>query len=590
MTMTTIVEKILVDLGFTTKESRTVTKISKIRTFPKNAIVLENYYPSEFLHIILKGQVHAYSIDSSGNSSLVAHYCRGDYFGGFELCDVPHATTIKTLELCSFLTIRISDLKALLPEGNKFTKRVFEDLLSDVEKKTHELSELIQQKRAINAILSAMSNSPTNLRSLLETVAENAARLCDGNDASILQVEGDELRLVAKYGPTQLWPIRGTRRINRNWATGRAIIDRTPIHILDLQAEESEFPEGSDLAKKCGHRTVFIVPMIRKGLPIGAILIRRFIVNPFTENQMELLKTFADQAVIAIENVRLFKEMKQKNRIINAQSKELIQWNEILESRVADQVAQLEQFAKLEHELTLARDIQMSMLPRSIPHFKGYEFYANMIPAKAVGGDLYDFIPLENDSIAIAIGDVADKGVPAALFMAMVRSFLRAETRVGVSPLRILQKVNRHIMDMNDKGVYVTVLLGILNSTNKQFTYVRAGHELPILIDDRGFAKQLSKGQGQALGVFDTVALEVQTLDFPNEHMMLFYTDGITDAVNRQNKMFGVGGVLRTIRNTTKRSASMVGNNLIKAVRKHQCSTEQFDDLTVVIVRAVAAL
>ena len=266
--MTTIVEKILVDLGFTTKESRTVTKISKIRTFPKNAIVLENYYPSEFLHIILKGQVHAYSIDSSGNSSLVAHYCRGDYFGGFELCDVPHATTIKTLELCSFLTIRISDLKALLPEENKFTKRVFEDLLSDVEKKTHELSELIQQKRAINAILSAMSNSPTNLRSLLETVAENAARLCDGNDASILQVEGDELRLVAKYGPTQLWPIRGTRRINRNWATGRAIIDRTPIHILDLQAEESEFPEGSDLAKKCGHRTVFIVPMIRKGLQI----------------------------------------------------------------------------------------------------------------------------------------------------------------------------------------------------------------------------------------------------------------------------------------------------------------------------------
>ncbi|MFW2368308.1 MAG: SpoIIE family protein phosphatase, partial [Desulforhopalus sp.] len=495
-------EKILADLGFTAEESHTILKISKIRSFPKDSIVLENCYLSEYLYIILEGEVNVFSISLVGKTSLLAHYYRGDYFGGIKLGDVPHRTSIKTLVPSRFLMLRVSDLKALLPDVNKFTKQIFENLLIDVEKKTHELSEIIQQKRAISAILSSISNSPTNLSSLLQTVAENAARLCEANDASIMQVEGDVLRLVAKFGETQLWPVGVTRRMNRDWVTGRAVIDRTPIHVIDLQAEESEFPEGAEIAKKCGHRTVFVVPLMRNGQPIGTILIRRFIVNPVTEKQMELLKTFADQAAIAIDNVNLFTEIKRKSRKLKEQSKELTQWNAMLESRVADQVAQLEQFAKLEHELTLARDIQISMLPRLIPFFKGYEFYAHMIPATSVGGDLYDFIPLGDDSIAIAIGDVADKGVPAALFMAMVRSFLRAEIRPGISPKEVLQRVNLHIMDMNDKGVFVTVLLGILNNTSRQFTYTRAGHELPILVDDKGKVKRLSKGKGQALGVF----------------------------------------------------------------------------------------
>ncbi len=586
--MTTKGEKILTDLGFTINESLNIMQMGVTKNFPEDVIVLKNCCQSEFLYLILEGRVEACSIGAAGDFMSVARYGTGDYFGGFESDSISQVTSVKTLEPSSFLLLRISDLNALLPEVNTFAKQVFDNLLSDVARKKNELSELVLQKRAFSAILNVISNSPSNLRSLLETVAENAARLCDANDASILQVEGNELRLVAKYGETQLWPIRGARTINRDWVTGRVIIDRKPIHVLDLQAEKDEFPEGYAIAKKCGHRTIFVAPMIRKGVPIGAILIRRFIVKPFTQKQMELVDTFAAQAAIAIENVRLFKEIKQKSRKLNLQSKELIQWNEILESRVSEQVTQLEQFSKIEHELNLAREIQLSMLPRSLPHLKGFEFYANMIPAKAVGGDTYDFIPLTNDSIAIAIGDVADKGVPAALFMSMVRSFVRAETKPGVSPQKVLQRVNRHIVDMNDKGVFVTVLLGLLNSTSQQFTYSRAGHERPLLIDDKGLIKQLGNDRGQALGVFDTVELEVQVIDFPSDHMLILYTDGITDAIDRQNNIFGVAGIYRTINRMPKTSASKVGKGIIEAVRKHQCGTEQFDDLTMVIVRSLS--
>jgi serine phosphatase RsbU (regulator of sigma subunit)/CRP-like cAMP-binding protein len=590
MIMVKKAETTLTDLGFTPEESHTIIKIGVIRTFPEDSIVVESCYLSEFLYIILEGRVDAYFINLQGKTTLLAHYDIGDYFGGIEFGDAPHSTSVKTVEASRFLRVRISDLKALLPETDKFTKQVFENLLNDVEKKAHELSEVIQQKRAISEILSTISNSPTNLHSLLETVAENAARLCEANDSAIMQVEDDKLRIVAKYGSTQLWPIGTTRNLSRDWVTGRAVLDLTPIHVLDLQAETSDFPEGSVIAKRCGHRTVFVVPLVREGSAIGAILIRRFEVNPVTEKQMELLKTFADQAAIAIENVRLFKEIKKKSRKLKEQSKELEHWNATLESRVADQVSQLEQFARLEHELIVASDIQKSMLPRSIPRFKGYEFYAHMIPAKSVGGDFYDFIPLGNDLIAIAIGDVADKGVPAALFMAMVRSFLRAEVRPGISPKKILERVNRHIVDLNDKDVFVTVLLGLLDGTKKQFSYTRAGHEMPVVINNKGSAKRLSRGKGQVLGVFDSVDLDIRTIDLPNEHMMLLYTDGITDAINQRNKMFGLEGILRTISRVRKPSASRLCKALIKDVTRHQRNILQFDDMTVVAVRAVADL
>ena len=580
-------ETMLVDLGFTLEESHTIVQTGLTRSYPRDSTVLHNQPGCELLYIILKGQVEAFAIDSEGREASLAQYELGEYFGGIEFGDTPYTTKFKTIEPSSLLELRMCELKALLTQASDSAKRVFENILNDVEKQGQQLAEAIQQKRAITEILRAISESPSDLDSLLETVAENAARLCEAKDVAIFQVEGDELKMVAKFGRTQLWPIGKTKRMNRGWVTGRAVLDCKTIHLLDLQALESEYPEGFAIAKKHGHRTVLIVPLMREGIAIGAILIRRFEVNPFTEKQIELLMAFADQASIAIENVRLFNEINQKSRKLKEQSEELEQWNEKLEHRVAEQVTQLEQFAKLEHELKVASDIQKSMLPRSIPPLKGYEIYANLIPAKVVGGDFYEFIPLGTDSLAIAIGDVADKGIPAALFMAMVRSFLRAEVQPGVSPKKVLEKVNSHLLELNDKNVFVTILLGTLNSTTHQFIYARAGHELPILIDHKGSVKRIDKGEGQVLGVFDTVILDEQIIDLSHNHMMVLYTDGISDAINRQSKMFGLRGILRTIRSMQNQSVLSVCDKLLKEVTKHQSHLPQFDDMTLVAVKAL---
>src|SRR5262249_16787873 len=129
--------------------------------------------------------------------------------------------------------------------------------------------------------------------------------------AEISRVEGDGLRLMANHGSFPQRPVGSIRPINRNWVTGRAVTDRTTVQVIDLQAAESEFPEGAASARQFGHRTTLATPWLREGIPIGAILIRRMDVSPFPDRQIGVWQNFAAQAVIAIENARLFNESKE---------------------------------------------------------------------------------------------------------------------------------------------------------------------------------------------------------------------------------------------------------------------------------------
>src|SRR5262249_10218559 len=157
--------------------------------------------------------------------------------------------------------------------------------------------------------------SPADIQSVLDAVAESAARLCEAFDSLIFRVDGDRLRLVAHHGSIPLGTIgEFTVPLGRGSLPGRSALEGRTIQIADLQAEAEEFPEGSEIAQRMGFRTGLTVPLMREGVPIGVIALRRTEMRLFTDRQVALLKTFADQAVIAIENARLFRELEERNR------------------------------------------------------------------------------------------------------------------------------------------------------------------------------------------------------------------------------------------------------------------------------------
>jgi signal transduction histidine kinase/putative methionine-R-sulfoxide reductase with GAF domain len=177
-----------------------------------------------------------------------------------------------------------------------------------------ELKESLEQQTATSEILGVIASSPTDIQPVLDVVAESAARVCGANDAVIRLVEGDMLRTVAHHGSIALSQAAGLEPLDHGWIPARAVIDRQTIHIHDIAAVESEFPKSWARARHEGIHTMLTTPLLREGIAIGVIHIRRTEVRPFTDKQIALLKTFADQAVIAIENVRLFQELEVRNR------------------------------------------------------------------------------------------------------------------------------------------------------------------------------------------------------------------------------------------------------------------------------------
>lgn len=248
--------------------------------------------------------------------------------------------------------------------------------------------------------------------------------------------------------------------------------------------------------------------------------------------------------------------------------------------------AQLIEKERLERELEVAKQIQESLLPHTLPSLPGFDFGAQMIPARAVGGDFFDFIKLEDDKVGIVIGDVSDKGVPAAIFMALTHSLVRAEAQRSASPGEALRRVNGHIQDMNATGMFVTMVYGVLETHTGEFTYARAGHELPLLYGSDGAEIKTAQGQGQPLGMFPEPLLDQQTLTIPPGGMLLMYTDGVTDAMNAAENFFGLARLKEKVQASLKTSAPEMCRQVIGAVSDFQGAHLRFDDLTLVAVRA----
>jgi signal transduction histidine kinase len=222
--------------------------------------------------------------------------------------------------LADRIAVRTGDeLEGLAEQFNSMAGRLQESyagLERKVEERTRALSEALEQQTATAEILGVISSSPTEIQPVMDAVAENAARLCDASDANIFRIEGEELHRVAVHGALPA-PHPVTRQaITRGLVTGRAVLERRTVHVDDLAAELDRYPDAGPLQQATGVRTILATPLLREGAAIGVILIRRMEVRPFSDAQIKLLETFADQAVIAIENVRLFHELEVRNRAL----------------------------------------------------------------------------------------------------------------------------------------------------------------------------------------------------------------------------------------------------------------------------------
>ena len=248
--------------------------------------------------------------------------------------------------------------------------------------------------------------------------------------------------------------------------------------------------------------------------------------------------------------------------------------------------AQLIEKERLERELQVARAIQESILPRNLPQLPGFDFDARIVPARTVGGDCFDFIPLGPDTLGIVVGDACDKGVPAAIFMALTRSLVRAEASRAYSPREALLNVNRHLLDMNDSGMFVTALYGVLHQSTRTFDYARAGHELPLVRGVGGAVLAPPHSIGQPLGLWPDLLLDEQRVVIPRGGALLLYTDGVTEAIDPQGALFGAKRLRTAVSAYRSGSAQELCDNVLEAVIDFRSTAPQEDDVTLVAVHA----
>jgi sigma-B regulation protein RsbU (phosphoserine phosphatase) len=240
---------------------------------------------------------------------------------------------------------------------------------------------------------------------------------------------------------------------------------------------------------------------------------------------------------------------------------------------------------RLERELELARQTQQSILPDRLPEHAGYDFGARMIPANVVGGDFYGFIPLDSQHLGVVIGDVTDKGLPAALFMALTYSLVSVNASHADSAIETILHVNQHLLSMNASGMFVTLLYGILDYRTGQFQYARAGHLLPIVVSPDGQIAKISMTTGQPLGLFEDILLDQQTITIPAGGLVLMYSDGLSEASDAQGNEFGMLRLDGILSQNRRQPAQAVCEQLWLAIQDHAGCTTPQDDFTAVVIK-----
>lgn len=373
--------------------------------------------------------------------------------------------------------------------------------------------------------------------------------------------------------------------VNGERALQLAISDPPPdIILLDIMMPEMD---GYEVCARLKADTktsdipiIFITAMSdsqdeTKGLELGAV---DYITKPISPP-------------VVLARVKSHLELKQAREILKNQ-------NVILEQRVAErtkEVLELQQVEfdlraakeKVENELNIAAQIQKSILPSSFPPYparKEFELFAFMQPARYVGGDFYDFFFIDDNTLALVMADVSDKGIPAALFMMVSRTLIKSLAVDHRSPSVVLEKANSVMCQNNDSGMFVTVFLALYEVSTGKLVATNAGHSASLIIDPDGASREWATPHGAALGFMEDLLYKEETMDLDVGRTLFLYTDGVTEAMSPDEKLFS----LDNLRDMLSRKNDLKLDQLcidIEASLSEFQQGQQFDDITMLALK-----
>jgi serine phosphatase RsbU (regulator of sigma subunit) len=436
-------------------------------------------------------------------------------------------------------------------------KATLERRVVEIETANKVLRQRTEALLSLQQIGNALITS-TNLEELAGRVCHHTCELCGADrvvlyylrsdrDAEILAVRGWDSEVAGR----RVDP----RQVSEQGTSPRRYKDTPP----GIKVRHSDIER---VALRAGLR----VPLRAQDQQVGLMIVHSTRATRFEPGQEALLQTFAFQAALAIQRTGLIETLQDKITQLEAAQAELIQKE------------------RLEKELELAREVQQSVLPRVFPRVRGYAFAGYNVPARQVGGDFYDVFQLDSGRFGLVMADVSDKGMAAALYMALTRSVLLAEAHRESSPRQVLVNVHHLLLELGDPNMFVTVFYGVIDTENRELTYARAGHDWPILIRDGDLA--LLEGPGTFLGFSDIKDLRLveQTVYLRPGDRLLLYTDGLTDALSPDEFPFGRERLASLARDATDLSAVQLCSRISAQLADHQGDREQFDDMTLLVV------
>lgn len=410
----------------------------------------------------------------------------------------------------------------------------------EAERRALEKDVLLQVSKTLSRPLELDETLDAILRSLREVVRYDAAAiyLVDRKTGVVEQVRD----IGYPEGSDEVFRLQVGQGIV-GWVakTGTAVIvaetARDPRYVAARPSTQSELA----------------APLVMEGETIGVFNLESDRPDTYTEDHLELVEAFASQAALAIERARALRERLERRH--------------------------------LERELSIAREIQATFLPKSAPEVPGFELAGLTRPHAEVGGDYFDFIRIGEHRIGLAIADVSGKGIPAALIMAGFRASLLAEIRNEFAIRAVMSKVNSLLLESRDPGKFVTCFYALLDVQHRALIFCNAGHNPPILRRADGRMEALMEG-GLALGIVPGATYEDRPLTLRPGDVLVLYTDGITEAMDRAKQQFGQPRLEALIERLHTRSAQEILDAIVGAALEWSGEAEQSDDLTVIVVKA----